>query len=128
VKCFLSVWLLTTAFFKKVRYAGKIFASLSAASIVADPITNFRSASAIGGIGLQDSSLLGGSALGTVDMSNFITNYFNGVAIANPSVTVAGTENWWDSPTGPIVVGTDPNRIAGVGASFVALNPFATSV
>jgi len=30
-----------------VRYGGKIFASLSAASIVADPITDFRSASAI---------------------------------------------------------------------------------
>jgi hypothetical protein len=29
-----------------VRYAGKIFASLTAASIVADPITDFRSASA----------------------------------------------------------------------------------
>jgi hypothetical protein len=30
-----------------VRYAGKIFASLTAASIVADLITDFRSASAI---------------------------------------------------------------------------------
>jgi hypothetical protein len=30
-----------------VRYAGKIFASLTAASIVADPITDFRSASAL---------------------------------------------------------------------------------
>jgi hypothetical protein len=29
-----------------VRYAGKIFASLTAASIVADPITDFCSASA----------------------------------------------------------------------------------
>jgi hypothetical protein len=37
--------------------------------------------------------LADGSALPTVDMSNFITNSFNGVAIANPSVTVAGTEN-----------------------------------
>ncbi len=27
------------------------------------------------------------------NMSNFITNSFNGVAIANPSVTVVGIEN-----------------------------------
>ena len=48
-----------------MRYAGKIFASLTAASIVADPITDFRSARAIDsnkvsnvrqdGIGLQGS-------------------------------------------------------------------------
>lgn len=103
------MWLLTTDFFKKVRYAGKIFASLSAASIVGDSITDFRLASAIdnnkvsnvrqdgirlpggytdiennditnaticgglnrGGIGLQDSSLLGGSGSATVRAVSF---------------------------------------------------------
>ncbi len=88
--------------------------NLTGSGIVADSITDFRSASAI------DSN---------VDiLSNFITNSFNGVAIANRSVTVDGTKNWWDSPTGPMVGGTDPNRIAGVGASLIAFNPFATSV
>ena len=88
--------------------------NLTGSGLVADSITDFRSASAI------DSN---------VDiLSNFITNSFNGVAIANRSVTVDATENWWDSPTGPIVGGTDPNRIAGVGASLIAFNPFATSV
>ncbi|MEG4849445.1 Calx-beta domain-containing protein, partial [Microcoleus sp. B5-D4] len=104
-------------------------APLSAASIVNDPLTDFRSASAIGDSGLQDSSLLGGSGPATVDMSNFITNSFNGAAIANPTMTVAGTQNWlWPSPTGPIVGGTDPNLIAGVGPSFVGSNLFASSV
>lgn len=100
-----------------MRYAGKIFASLSAASIVADPITDFRSASAIGGIPLQDSSLLGGSAPATVDISNFITNYFNGEiasGISTPNVMI----NYND-----LVGGTDPNSIAGVGASFASFNP-----
>ncbi|MEG4859124.1 hypothetical protein QUB75_16070, partial [Microcoleus sp. K1-B6] len=150
---------------RKIEYQG-ISNVVSAASIVADPLTDFRSASAIdsnkvsnvrqkgiglqggntdienydigmantsdvltsSGIGLQDASLLGGSVLPTVDMSNFITNSFNGVAIANPSVTVNATQNWLPSPTGLIVGGTDPNLIAGVGASFVAFNPFANPV
>jgi Calx-beta domain len=107
-----------------------------------------------GGIRLQDSSLSGGLTLGTVDViSNFITNSGNGVAIAtgigtpnvrindnnlvgnsragvlnNRSVPVDATQNWWDSPTGPIVGGTGPNHITGVGANLVAFNPFATSV
>ncbi|MEG5232609.1 Calx-beta domain-containing protein, partial [Microcoleus sp. B3-D3] len=96
---------------------------LSAASIVNDPLTDFRSASAIGGIGLLDSSLLGGSALPTVDMSNFITNYFNGVAIANPSVTVNATQNLWDLYIKPIVGGLDQNPIAGAGTASRSFNP-----
>jgi Calx-beta domain/Right handed beta helix region len=119
-------------------------------------ITNANTGGSLNGAGvrLRDSSLLGGSALGTVDViSNFITNSGNGVAIAtgtgtpnvrindnnlvgnsragvlnNRSVPVDATQNWWDSPTGPIVGGTGPNHITGVGANLVAFNPFATSV
>ncbi|MEG4529481.1 Calx-beta domain-containing protein [Microcoleus sp. D2_18a_D3] len=99
---------------------------LSAASIVFDdPLTGDRSASAIGGILPQDSSLL----VGAVDISNFITNYFNWVASAHPSVTVAGTQNWWwPSPTGSIVGALDQNPIAGAGTGSSSFNPFATSV
>ncbi|NJS11033.1 MAG: hypothetical protein HC789_11990, partial [Microcoleus sp. CSU_2_2] len=119
-------------------------------------ITNANTSDVLtkGGIRLQDSSLPGGTTLGTVDvLSNFITNSVNGVAISNGistsnvrvndnnlvgnshagllndrSVTVNATENWWDSLTGPIVGGTGPNRIAGANANLVASNPFATSI
>ncbi|MEG3905944.1 Calx-beta domain-containing protein, partial [Microcoleus sp. SVA1B4] len=109
--------------------APAVMTNLTSSSMTPDLLTGFRSASAIGDSGLQDSSLLGGSGPGTVDMSNFITNSFDGAAIANPTMTVAGTQNWlWPSPTEPIVGGTDPNLIAGVGPSFVSFNPSATWV
>jgi hypothetical protein len=119
-------------------------------------ITNANTSGALtrGGIRLQNSSLFGGPTLGTVDvLSNVITNSVNGVAIASGigapnvrinyndlvgnsragllndrTVPVDATENWWDSATGPVVGGIGPNRIAGVGASLVTANPFATSV
>ncbi|MEG3855026.1 Calx-beta domain-containing protein [Microcoleus sp. Z1_C4] len=108
--------------------APAVMTNLTSSSMTPDLLTGFRSASAIGDSGLQDSSLLGGSGPGTVDMSNFITNSFDGAAIANPTMTVNATQNWFPSPTAPIVGGTDPNLIAGVGPSFVASNPFASSV
>ncbi|MEG4970296.1 Calx-beta domain-containing protein, partial [Microcoleus sp. B6-A1] len=105
--------------------APTMMTNLSSSGMTPDLLTGFRSASAIGDSGLQDSSLLGGSGSGTVDMSNFITNSFDGAAIANPTMTVAGTQNWlWPSPTDPIVGGTDPNRIPGL----VAFNPLVNSV
>jgi Calx-beta domain len=119
-------------------------------------ITNVNTSGALtrGGIRLQDSILFGGLTLGTVDvLSNVIANSVNGVAIAsgtgapnvrinyndlvgnsragllhNRSVTVDATENWWDSPTGPIVGGIGPNRINGTGAGLVSFNPFATAI
>ncbi|MCU0546400.1 MAG: hypothetical protein MUE44_30260 [Oscillatoriaceae cyanobacterium Prado104] len=86
-------------------------APLAAASTVSDPLTDFRSASAI------DSNL---------DTSNFITNSVSGGASPS-SLTIpdlfanlrAGllpdlnaidnTKNWWDSLTEPIVGGTTSN-------------------
>jgi Calx-beta domain/Right handed beta helix region len=120
-------------------------------------ITNANTSDALtrGGIRLQDSSLpFGGLTLGTVGvLSNVIINSVNGVAIAggvgapnvrinyndlvgnfragllhDRTVPVDATENWWDSPAGPIVGGIGPNRITGAGAGFVTSNPFATSV
>jgi hypothetical protein len=89
-------------------------------------ITNANISDALtwGGIALKDFSLFGGSALPTVDMlSNFITNSFNGVAIASaigvPNVMI----NYND-----LLGGTGPNRIAGVGASLDGFNLFPTSV
>jgi hypothetical protein len=89
-------------------------------------ITNANISDALtwGGIALKDFSLFGGSALPTVDMlSNFITNSFNGVAIAS-AIDVANVMINYNDLLG----GTGPNRIAGVGASLDGFNLFPTSV
>lgn len=114
--------------------------------------TNTNSGTDRGGIRLRDSGLTT-STLGTVNvLSNVITNSFNGVAIRD-TTNIAGTlnvnfnnlignsnaalyhggtgtinasNNWWDSPTGPVVGGTGRNAINGTGANSVTFSPFAT--
>lgn len=125
------------------------------AAIENNEITNTNTIQAIdrGGIRLRDSGF-GAAALGTVNVrGNLITNSYNGVAITNgtnvPSTvtvnnnnligntnsalyhggtgTLDATNNWWDSPTGPVVGGTGTNAISGPGATLVTFNPFSTT-
>lgn len=125
------------------------------AAIENNEITNTNTIQAIdrGGIRLRDSGF-GAAALGTVNVrGNLITNSYNGVAITNgtnvPGTltvnnnnligntnsalyhggtgTLDATNNWWDSPTGPVVGGTGTNAISGPGATLVTFNPFATT-
>lgn len=125
------------------------------AAIENNEITNTNIIQGIdrGGIRLRDSGF-GAAVLGTVNVrGNLITNSFNGVAISNgtnvPGTvtvnnnnligntnsalyhggtgTLDATNNWWDSPTGPVVSGTGTNAISGPGATLVATNPFSTT-
>ncbi len=74
--------------------------------------------------GLRKNSSFGVPAQGTAALvNNFITNSVNEMAIASPIgvsnvkindnnlVGNSATKNWWDSPTGSIVGGTDPKRL-----------------